>query len=153
MFHKKRQPSAPPTATIEEFEAFPPMAPRSSAPPLPSKNGIHATATTLPPTNGAADALKRKGSAPAGKSEKPPQLSFVQRVKLHKGIRTGKLPFDLLKLSQSSQNLPPTAEKAKKDTLKQRNKAFSADAINELDPVYLTEALLAIGDEQPIVAR
>lgn len=56
-----------------------------------------------------------------------------------------------MKVSQS-QNLHNKKSGRRKETLS-KGKAFSSDAINELDPEYLTEALLAIGDEQPMVAR
>jgi hypothetical protein len=52
-------------------------------------------------------------------------------------------PFPLFKKGGSDK---------KSDKLK-KNKALSADAINHMDPMYLTEALEAFGDEQPIVAR
>lgn len=49
---------------------------------------------------------------------------------------------------------PSTKHKNKRDqSTSKRNKSFSTDAINELDPDFLIEALLAIGDEQPTVAR
>ncbi|CAD5234739.1 unnamed protein product [Bursaphelenchus xylophilus] len=59
--------------------------------------------------------------------------------------------IDGMKTSQS-QTLVKDKKKKKKDPLA-KGKAFSADCINELDPDYLTEALLAIGDNQPMVAR
>uniref|UniRef100_A0A915E9U2 Uncharacterized protein n=1 Tax=Ditylenchus dipsaci TaxID=166011 RepID=A0A915E9U2_9BILA len=80
------------------------------------------------------------------------QLSFAQRIKLHKGMRTtGKVPFEFMQSSKSQGQLA-AQKRQQKDALK-REKAFSADALNQMDPVYLTEALLAIGDVQPIVAR
>uniref|UniRef100_A0AC34R7A9 Uncharacterized protein n=1 Tax=Panagrolaimus sp. JU765 TaxID=591449 RepID=A0AC34R7A9_9BILA len=78
---------------------------------------------------------------------------------MHKDLRDGKVPE--LFLSNTSPLLPSTSmaplplfRKGDKDVHKlKKNKAFSADAIGSLDPEYLTEALEAIGDEQPIVAR
>lgn len=92
------------------------------------------------------------------KSPKSPQMSFTQRVKMHKDLRSGKIPDFFVQQSQS-QILPSTSltpfpifKKGEKGKLKGK-KALSADAINQMDPAYLTEALEAIGDEQPIVAR
>uniref|UniRef100_A0A914BW12 Uncharacterized protein n=1 Tax=Acrobeloides nanus TaxID=290746 RepID=A0A914BW12_9BILA len=133
VFHrKKRQPSAPPKIGFtEEYENFP------SIEHLPATNGHY---------NGTADSKKT-----ADKS------SFLQRVKYHKDVRAGKLPTELV--ASQSQTLPTTSAaaqpsvKKKRTELLKRNKAFSADAINELDPVYLMEALETIAEEQPIVAR
>lgn len=52
-----------------------------------------------------------------------------------------------LVLNTGSENSPKKLKKSKGE------KAQSVDGINELDPKFLAEALLAIGDEQPIVAR
>jgi len=74
--------------------------------------------------------------------------------------------MDLLRQSKSQQ-LAVASAKAQKARRKEtrsgddgwaswdgrRGKAFSADAINELDPYYLTEALMNLADEQPVVAR
>ena len=139
IFHrKKRHPSAPPKIGIsEEYENFP-----SIEQPSATTNGYH---------NGTADHLKKSPKA-ADKTS-----SFLQRVKYHRDMRSGKLPTELV--ASQSQTLPSTSaaahmphNKKKGDKLK-RNKAFSADAINELDPVYLLEALETIAEEQPIVAR
>jgi hypothetical protein len=81
------------------------------------------------------------------KSALPP-LSFTQRLRLHKRPREKEDEIGALKTSQSQM-----LSKHKKSSAIKRGKAFSSDAINELDPDYLIEALLAIGDEQPIVAR
>ena len=90
------------------------------------------------------------------KSPKSPQITFTQRVKMHKDLRDGKIP-DFLCQNPSmvpSTSLAPFPLFKKDDSSKmKKTKAFSADAINYLDPDYLTEALAAIGDEQPIVAR
>ena len=93
------------------------------------------------------------------KSPKSPQMTFTQRVKMHKDLRSGKVPDFFVQQSQS-QILPSTSmsqfslfKKGDKGDKLKRNKALSADAINQMDPAYLTEALEAIGDEQPIVAR
>ncbi|KAE9547974.1 hypothetical protein FO519_008815 [Halicephalobus sp. NKZ332] len=91
-----------------------------------------------------------------GKSPKSPQISFTQRVKMHKDLRDGKIP-DLLYNNPSmvpSTSLAPFPLFKKDESSKlKKNKAFSDDAINYQDSDYLTEALAAIGDEQPIVAR
>uniref|UniRef100_A0A914Y9U4 Uncharacterized protein n=1 Tax=Panagrolaimus superbus TaxID=310955 RepID=A0A914Y9U4_9BILA len=94
------------------------------------------------------------------KSPKSPQMSFTQRVKMHKDLRSGKIP-DFFVQSSQSQIIPSTSmapfpifKKGEKKSEKlKKNKALSADAINHMDPNYLTEALEAFGDEQPIVAR
>ncbi|KAI1730650.1 hypothetical protein Ddc_03361 [Ditylenchus destructor] len=96
-----------------------------------------------------------KSATPQDQLSPPGQLSFAQRIKMHKGLRTtGRVPLDLARSQQLYAAEKEKKKQAKKggDDLK-KSKAFSADAINELDPTYLTEALLAIGDEQPIVAR
>lgn len=94
------------------------------------------------------------------KSSLPPS-GFVQRLKLHKKSKdtdrkqNDKLLNGPLKTSQSQTlTKPSTKHKNKRDqSTSKRNKSFSTDAINELDPDFLIEALLAIGDEQPTVAR
>lgn len=83
-----------------------------------------------------------------------PPLSFSQRFKLHK--RPKKYDDEkTLKTSQSQTlNKPSSKHKTKKDSSAiKRGKAFSTDAVNNLDPDFLIEALLAIGDDQPVVAR
>jgi hypothetical protein len=87
-------------------------------------------------------------------STKLPPSGFVQRLKLHKRSRnTDRKQEDSflngpLKNSQSQTlTKPPTKHKGKRDqSTNKRNKSFSTDAINELDPDFLIEALLAIGD-------
>ncbi|CAD5229061.1 unnamed protein product [Bursaphelenchus okinawaensis] len=61
--------------------------------------------------------------------------------------------IDGMKTSQSQTLVPKEKAKKKKKESLAKGKAFSADCINELDPEYLTEALMAIGDNQPVVAR
>lgn len=67
------------------------------------------------------------------------------------------MPAHLLKQSQSQMlnNGEKKKIKQKAETNKGiKNRALSADAINHMNETdLLTEALLAIGDEQPIVAR
>jgi len=102
--------------------------------------------------------------------EQSAPLSFAQRIKLHKGLRTGKVPVDLFRQSQSQMLLAEKErDRRKREKIglfggrkdaglveprgKGKSTAFSADAINELDPYYLSEALLNLADDQPIVAR
>lgn len=107
-----------------------------------------------PPSDSVDPPEKKKEKTP--KSPKSPQISFTQRVKMHKDLRDGKIP-DFLCQNPSmvpSTSLAPFPLFKKEDSSKlKKNKTLSADAINYLDPDYLTEALAAIGDEQPIVAR
>lgn len=132
VFHrKKRQPSAPPRVGIaDDCVSFPSI-------------------ENLPATNG----LGAHNEKPSG--SKSPQMSFAQRIKYHKDLRSGRLLSELV----ASQTLPSSAataahaEKKKRNESLKRSKAFSADAINELDPVYLQEALETIAEEQPLVAR
>ncbi|KAI6191649.1 hypothetical protein M3Y97_00250900 [Aphelenchoides bicaudatus] len=96
----------------------------------------------------------------SSKASLPPS-GFVQRFKLHKRSRNTDQKQDdkflngPLKSSQSQTlTKPPAKHKNKRDqSANKRNKSFSTDAINELDPDFLIEALLAIGDDQPTVAR
>lgn len=88
------------------------------------------------------------------------QLSFAQRIKLHKGMRTGKVPDQLLKqsqsqiLNQSEKQKTKLKDKAEAEAKGVKNRAHSADTINQINEAdLLTAALLAIGEEQPIVAR
>nr|CAD2180872.1 unnamed protein product [Meloidogyne enterolobii] len=101
-------------------------------------------------------------------AEKPPlspsnsslPMSFVQRIKLHKGVRTGKLPVDALKQQTPGFETGRgerffASRRASKKAMPGAGIYMSADAIHELrsDPDYIVEALMAIGDEQPRVAR
>ncbi|KAI6243991.1 hypothetical protein M3Y99_00067500 [Aphelenchoides fujianensis] len=100
---------------------------------------------------------KRQTSAPiaphspaaAHKPPSPPSpFSFAQRLRLNRDRRPPKPPTSQ---SQTLHHEPKPKKSAKKDALS-RSKAFSADNIRELDPDFLTDALLALGD-QPTVAR
>nr|CAD2193449.1 unnamed protein product [Meloidogyne enterolobii] len=101
-------------------------------------------------------------------AEKPPlspsnsslPMSFVQRIKLHKGVRTGKLPVDALKQQTPGFETGRgerffASRRTSKKAMPGAGIYMSADAIHELrsDPDYIVEALMAIGDEQPKVAR
>uniref|UniRef100_A0A7E4ZRL4 Flocculation protein FLO11-like n=1 Tax=Panagrellus redivivus TaxID=6233 RepID=A0A7E4ZRL4_PANRE len=88
----------------------------------------------------------------------PPKLTFTQRVHMHKNLRDGKIPDNyqsrhhFVAPSTSMSGFPGFKSKEKSSKLT-KNKAFSADAISQLDPANLIEALEVIGDDQPIVAR
>lgn len=95
-----------------------------------------------------------------GKKSALPPLSFAQRLKLHKHPKRHEEEFfnnGPLKTSQSQTlaTKPSSKHKHKKDSsASKRNKAYSTDAVNDLaDPDFLIEALMAIGDDQPTVAR
>lgn len=90
-------------------------------------------------------------------------LTFTQRIKLHKGLRTGNIPTELLsqklllQKEQQQKRQLKTSIKIKRNEFKNHcisTKALSSDAICELNKTtYVTEALFALADSQPIVAR
>lgn len=122
--HKKRQKSTP-------------VAPHNQ-----SSQQLYKDAATTSREN----PVNLKASLPPLVQRLPPQeRSRNADKKKSEGLKTSK-----------SQTLtkPPAKQKNKKEssTIK-RGKGYSADAINELDPDFLIEALLTIGDDQPTVAR
>lgn len=115
----------------------------------------------------ASPAAAAKPPIPGASASSP--LTFAQRIRLHKGVRTGKIPVDALKLNHqqlawagSGAKTADKQKKGKKSAVPAAAAAggggglyMSADAIHELsnDPDYIAEALRALGDEQPRVAR
>lgn len=78
-------------------------------------------------------------------------LSFIQRIKLHKDFRTGNISEEMLK-----KKLPLKKESKKIDAFNYNiaKKKLSLDVPYEVNKTtYITEALFALADSQPIVAR
>jgi hypothetical protein len=129
--------------------------------PTPSKkgrgvfSGIFGGKRTSTPAIDSYEVVNGTTRKSLAKPDTSPTLSFSQRVKLHKGIRTGQIPMEALKYTTRSH----LALAEKPSSKKPRKKGFGGKAtsmdtgMDELDTDQLAEALLAIGDEQPIVAR
>lgn len=84
-------------------------------------------------------------------------FTFKQQTKLHKILRTGNISAELLQkkllLKKEQSNI---SLKSKKDFCNHNiaNKSLSSDVIFKVNKAsYVTEALFALADSQPIVAR
>uniref|UniRef100_A0A183C3T9 Rho-GAP domain-containing protein n=1 Tax=Globodera pallida TaxID=36090 RepID=A0A183C3T9_GLOPA len=105
-----------------------------------------------PPSIKMPNGLSRHRPSQNGADEEhPTALSFRQRIRLHKGVRTGKIPMDAL-----HQTYRGGSRKGEKHpAVKGKGVYLSADDIRQLnnDSDYIAEALRTLGDEQPRVAR
>uniref|UniRef100_A0A914HDM1 Uncharacterized protein n=1 Tax=Globodera rostochiensis TaxID=31243 RepID=A0A914HDM1_GLORO len=105
-----------------------------------------------PPSIKMPNGLSRHRPSQNGANEEhPTALSFRQRIRLHKGVRTGKIPMDAL-----HQTYRGGSRKGEKHpAVKGKSVYLSADDIRQLnhDSDYIAEALRTLGDEQPRVAR
>ncbi|KAL3091582.1 hypothetical protein niasHT_024164 [Heterodera trifolii] len=90
-----------------------------------------------------------------GTEQKPTDLSFTQRIRLHKGVRTGKIPMDALHQTYRSGSKKGEMRAAVGGKGVGFGIYLSADDIRQLnhDTDYIAEALRTLGDEQPRVAR